>query len=84
MCLAWTRRGRSDLGLPTGVPNAWRKALVRDYSGEGALLAFEVGDGMGLGIGWDCWVNTWSGGRRRAGDGVVTCSSKMAFNGWVG
>ena len=43
MCLAWTRRGRSDLGLPTGVPNAWRKALVRDGSGEGAWLAFEVG-----------------------------------------
>ena len=49
MCLAWIRRGRSDLGLPTGVPNAWRKVLVRDCSGEGASLVFEVGDGMGLG-----------------------------------
>ena len=80
MCLAW----RSDLGLSMGVSNAWRKALVRDGSGEGAWLAFEVGDGRGLGIGWDCWVNTWSGGRRRPGDGVATCSSRMVFSGLVG
>ena len=84
MCLAWTRRGRSDLGLPAGVPNAWRNALVSDCSVEGASLVFEVGDGMGLGIGWDCWVNTWSGGRRRPEDGVACCSSKMAFNGEFG